>query len=187
MFVKLPLEVEIPDTLNVGSIELSCEQINDYFVRYDRADRQDMFPYITIDLAEGKITGYIFQDDIEDSFNVTGDGLYEALINMAENLTQLAKKRDNAWTKSTKKSKDVPKFSDMVKKQRDKSLAKTDETSLATFFEGIYSEIGDIADRIKEVNNSNSKDSGIYYKIDNIRTTLIHSIQAQIEDLMGRL
>lgn len=90
----------------------------------------------------------------------------------------------DGYRRSTKKSAS---FNDMVQKQRNKSLVKMDESSLITFFEGIYSEIGDIADRIKEVNNSNSNDSGIYYNIENIRTTLTHSVQAQIEDLMRRL
>lgn len=90
--------------------------------------------------------------------------------------------------KSAKKSESQPtSFTDMVKKQRNKSLTKMDEVSLITFFEGIYSEIGEIADRIKEVNNSDSRDSGIYYKIENIRTTLIHSIQAQIEEVLERI
>lgn len=121
MNLKLPLEVEVPDELRVDDYTLTCKQVSEWEAVYRNNGVNDHYsPYINIDLSAGSIRGEFLGKEYSDSFDVTGDYLYENLLSMAEEMSKSVNKKSK---KSTPKTQS---FSDMVKKQRNKSITKSD-------------------------------------------------------------
>lgn len=116
MNLKLPLEVEVPDELRVDDYTLTCKQVSEWEAVYRAENINDHYtPSINIDLSSGSIRGEFLGREYSDSFDVTGDYLYENLLSMAEEMSQSVNKK-------VKKSTPKPQsFSDMVKKQRSKN------------------------------------------------------------------